>query len=176
MILGGFGSAGVSVTTPSLIVLQLIIASSAVTSTAIRNVAMPRFYRRSGTMSIMEPYFDLTIPMRCATKQRPRTLHRNGRTWSYMPKEYQQWRRDFLQAVLLALPPDFPTIAVPCHLSATLSFTHSATGDLDNYLGAILDSLQPHPLLNDRLVLSLSATTLHHHPANLIRLALAPLE
>jgi Holliday junction resolvase RusA-like endonuclease len=86
----------------------------------------------------------LSLLIRPCAKPRPRVT----RWGAYMPKGYRAWQDDFRAQVSAqysgeALPKD----AALC-MTATIRCRHMRP-DADNACGALLDALQPWPILND---------------------------
>lgn len=105
------------------------------------------------------PTYQLPIPAK--PKARPRVT-RNG---TFMPKDYQDWRREFANelvaagAVLLDKP---CAITISAGKNSTSLEVHTVkrehsrsgllTGDVDNYLGGIMDAVKGILYLDDRQV------------------------
>jgi len=85
------------------------------------------------------------VPMRCATKSRPRVTSKG----TYMPKAYQQWKSDFsiyARAVHLRMFPGDVSVSI------IAQFKQVPRGDADNYAGAVLDALNGITWADDKQV------------------------
>jgi len=86
------------------------------------------------------------VPMRCATKARPRVTSKG----TFMPNDYVQWKQTFgvyatKYCRLLSFPGDVS-------VSIIAQFKQVPRGDADNYAGAVLDALNGITWADDRQV------------------------
>jgi|DEB0MinimDraft_10_1074344.scaffolds.fasta_scaffold25206_3 Holliday junction resolvase RusA-like endonuclease len=117
-------------------------------------------------------HFDYLLePKSCPRPRVTKTSH------SYMPKDYVEWKRQFIQetALLLAEYKDFKTIDYPVTVGITFVFPrpqrmkhheipsqrlfHASKPDVDNCIKAVLDGLvDAQCLQDDHFVVSVTGT------------------
>lgn len=95
-------------------------------------------------------YPEIVLPIRLMSKARPRVTSRGA----YMPKPYQDWRKECAEMLKNAWqrdPIDHPiAVEVDCY--------GTARGDIDNYLGAIFDCANKIIWADDRATIIQRAT------------------
>jgi Holliday junction resolvase RusA-like endonuclease len=111
-----------------------------------------------------------TIPLRCATKQRPRVVTVKGKTHTYMPTDYMKWKAAV--AAHLQAQHTGPPLTGPLSLTCTISLKQAQRGDIDNYIGAIMDSCNGVLFVDDRQISALHVHILPHAPADSISLTI----
>lgn len=113
-----------------------------------------------------DPY-ELEIELPAMPKARPKV----GRGRAYMPREYMEWKEAFAEearwrgAVLLdepcyaevALSRKSTRLRVSTLGRASKSRSGLLTGDVDNYMGGVMDALEGVCWTNDRLVWAIGA-------------------
>ncbi len=77
-------------------------------------------------------YPEIILPLRLMSKARPRVT-RNG---TYMPKSYQNWRKECKALLVNAWP--YAPIDHP--IAVEIDCFGAARGDVDNYMGALFDT------------------------------------
>lgn len=94
-------------------------------------------------------YPEILLKVKLMSKARPRVT-RNG---TYMPKNYQDWRKEVARQMKeqWALPPIDTPIAVDIECAG------AARGDIDNYMGAIFDTGNKILWMDDRSTIIKSA-------------------
>lgn len=87
-------------------------------------------------------YPEIVLPIKLMSKARPRVT-RNG---TYMPKPYQDWRKECSKLLKNAWdrePIDHPiSVEIDCY--------GTARGDIDNYMGALFDTANKILWVDDR--------------------------
>lgn len=95
-------------------------------------------------------YPEIVLPLRLMSKARPRVTSRG----TYMPKPYQEWRKecaDLLKKAWDRDPIDHPiAVEIDCY--------GTARGDLDNYMGALFDTANKIIWVDDRASIIQRAT------------------
>ena len=98
-----------------------------------------------------------TIPFACVSKSRPRVT-RNGQH-TYMPKPYQEWRTAVRNEVT-AQGIDQALFDAKLRLGAIMSFKGLGRGDIDNYVGGIMDACNGLLYADDKQIKELHAVVL----------------
>lgn len=87
-------------------------------------------------------YPEIIIPLRLMSKARPRVTRRG----TYMPKSYQDWRKE-CKAYLVA---SWPYEPLNRPIAVEIDCYGAARGDLDNYMGALFDTANGVLWVDDR--------------------------
>lgn len=109
----------------------------------------------------------LTIPGKPKAKERPRTVTKNGRTWTFTPKatlKYEQTVRDAWEAAELTVVTGLVAVNVdfwPDHTEVRIrpmdAEPPSTKGDIDNLTKSVLDALNGVAYEDDVQVAKLAA-------------------
>jgi Holliday junction resolvase RusA-like endonuclease len=116
-------------------------------------------------MSNMQYHF--VVPMRCATKARPR-VSRHG---TYMPAEYMAWKASF--AVHVRSHGMVEPLQGPVSLTVAVEVTGCARGDADNYAGAVMDALNGLVYADDKQVKALTVLIREHGPTDMVTILIS---
>jgi Holliday junction resolvase RusA-like endonuclease len=87
-------------------------------------------------------YPEIILPLRLMSKARPRVTSRG----TYMPKSYQDWRKECRSLLLEVWR--FDPIATP--IAVEIDCFGAARGDVDNYMGALFDTANKILWADDR--------------------------
>jgi len=106
--------------------------------------------------------YHFVIPMRCATKARPRVSKRG----TYMPEAYVTWKAEF--AVHCMAHGHLEPLQGPVSLTVAVELKGCARGDADNYAGAVMDALEGLCYANDKQINVLIVMVLEHAAADTV--------
>lgn len=95
-------------------------------------------------------YPEIILPIRLMSKARPRVTSRGA----YMPKPYQDWRKECAEMLKKAWPHE--PIAHP--IAVDIECYGTARGDIDNYMGALFDCGNKIIWADDRATIIQSAS------------------
>jgi Holliday junction resolvase RusA-like endonuclease len=95
-------------------------------------------------------YPEIVLPLRLMSKARPRVTSRG----TFMPKPYQQWRKECSD--LLKQAWDYDPIDKP--IAVEIDCYGTARGDIDNYMGALFDTANRILWVDDRASIIQKAT------------------
>ena len=87
-------------------------------------------------------YPEIILPLRLMSKARPRVTSRG----TYMPKSYQDWRKECRSLLIEAW--NFDPINTP--IAVEIDCFGAARGDVDNYMGALFDTANKILWADDR--------------------------
>lgn len=99
-------------------------------------------------------YDEIVLPIKLMSKARPRVTSRG----TYMPKPYQEWRKECARLLREAWkhePIDHPiAVEIDCY--------GTARGDVDNYMGALFDTANKIIWTDDRASIIQKATIAYY--------------
>jgi Holliday junction resolvase RusA-like endonuclease len=98
-------------------------------------------------------YPEIYLPLRLMSKARPRVT----RFGAYMPKPYQDWRKECVELLKEAWPYD----PIDHPISVSIECAGAARGDVDNYMGAFFDAANKILWVDDRCSIIKSACISH---------------
>lgn len=102
----------------------------------------------------MTSYPEIILPIRLMSKARPRVTARG----TYMPKSYQQWRKECSDLLKEAWP--YEPINHP--IAVEIDCYGTARGDIDNYMGALFDTANGIVWADDRATIIQRATVSYY--------------